>query len=458
MGYALVQEPFVPPQPVAVRKQEDGSITMENGVIAVYLDTMRHLTLLQLLDSRRYALRRRHGPRSVAEVCGQRCLWCSLGDGSEARYALRRRHGPRSVAEVCGQRRLWCSLGDGSEARYALRRRHGPRSVAEVCGQRRLWCSLGDGSEARYALRRRHGPRSVAEEPLVFLGDGAILALVLTGGVLRYALRRRHGPRSVAEVCGQRRLWCYLGDGADGLSPWQSAPPLKRKRSQGSGSQGDVRKAEFSSQPEDGICFACLLSPLGTAQVSVMKPCSSLFEGAFLVGFGVTSLGVEEAKPGSGSQGDVRKEAKPGSGSQGDVRKEAKPGSGSQGDVRKEAKPGSGSQGDVRKEAKPGSGSQGDVRKEAKPGSGSQGDVRKEAKPGSGSQGDVRKEAKPGSGSQGDVRKTLKDGTNCEQNKEIPRLPGVTRVTGSSCDIKCSIGFGLKKWVELQAEERTLMN
>uniref|UniRef100_A0A8C3DIV2 alpha-mannosidase n=1 Tax=Corvus moneduloides TaxID=1196302 RepID=A0A8C3DIV2_CORMO len=53
MGYALVQEPFVPPQPVAVRKQEDGSITMENGVIAVCLDTMGHLTSLRLLDSGR---------------------------------------------------------------------------------------------------------------------------------------------------------------------------------------------------------------------------------------------------------------------------------------------------------------------------------------------------------------------------------------------------------------------
>uniref|UniRef100_A0A8U8C6V9 alpha-mannosidase n=1 Tax=Geospiza parvula TaxID=87175 RepID=A0A8U8C6V9_GEOPR len=53
MGYALVQEPFVPPQPVAVRKQEDGSITMENGVIAVCLDAMGHLTSLQLLDSGR---------------------------------------------------------------------------------------------------------------------------------------------------------------------------------------------------------------------------------------------------------------------------------------------------------------------------------------------------------------------------------------------------------------------
>ncbi|XP_053810611.1 alpha-mannosidase 2C1 isoform X1 [Vidua chalybeata] len=53
MGYALVQEPFVPPQPVAVRKQEDGSITMENGVIAVCLDTTGRLTSLQLLDSGR---------------------------------------------------------------------------------------------------------------------------------------------------------------------------------------------------------------------------------------------------------------------------------------------------------------------------------------------------------------------------------------------------------------------
>ncbi|XP_069722800.1 alpha-mannosidase 2C1 isoform X2 [Phaenicophaeus curvirostris] len=53
MGYALVREPLLPVQPVAVRKQEDGSITMENGVIAVCLDTMGRLTSLQLVGSER---------------------------------------------------------------------------------------------------------------------------------------------------------------------------------------------------------------------------------------------------------------------------------------------------------------------------------------------------------------------------------------------------------------------
>ncbi|KAK4820656.1 hypothetical protein QYF61_002860 [Mycteria americana] len=53
MGYAIVREPLLPPQPVAVRKQEDGSIAMENGVIAVCLDMMGHLTSLRLVDSER---------------------------------------------------------------------------------------------------------------------------------------------------------------------------------------------------------------------------------------------------------------------------------------------------------------------------------------------------------------------------------------------------------------------
>lgn len=35
--------------------KEDGSIAMENGVIAVCLDRMGHLTSLQLVDSERYA-------------------------------------------------------------------------------------------------------------------------------------------------------------------------------------------------------------------------------------------------------------------------------------------------------------------------------------------------------------------------------------------------------------------
>ncbi|KGL94651.1 Alpha-mannosidase 2C1, partial [Charadrius vociferus] len=53
MGYAIAREPLLPPQPVAVRKQEDGSIAMENGVIAVCLDTMGRLTSLRLVDSER---------------------------------------------------------------------------------------------------------------------------------------------------------------------------------------------------------------------------------------------------------------------------------------------------------------------------------------------------------------------------------------------------------------------
>ncbi|KAM6257615.1 alpha-mannosidase 2C1 isoform 2-T2 [Porphyrio hochstetteri] len=53
MGYAVVQEPLVPPQPVMVRKEEDGSVVMENGVIAVHLDVMGRLTSLRLVDSER---------------------------------------------------------------------------------------------------------------------------------------------------------------------------------------------------------------------------------------------------------------------------------------------------------------------------------------------------------------------------------------------------------------------
>lgn len=56
MGYALVQEPLVPPQPVKVYKGEDGFITMENGVISVCVDTMGHLISLQLMDSERESI------------------------------------------------------------------------------------------------------------------------------------------------------------------------------------------------------------------------------------------------------------------------------------------------------------------------------------------------------------------------------------------------------------------
>uniref|UniRef100_A0A8B9J1X0 Mannosidase alpha class 2C member 1 n=1 Tax=Amazona collaria TaxID=241587 RepID=A0A8B9J1X0_9PSIT len=53
MGYAVVRELLLPPQPVVVRKREDGSIAMENGVIAACLDVMGHLISLQLLDPQR---------------------------------------------------------------------------------------------------------------------------------------------------------------------------------------------------------------------------------------------------------------------------------------------------------------------------------------------------------------------------------------------------------------------
>ncbi|GAB0193978.1 alpha-mannosidase 2C1 [Grus japonensis] len=56
MGYALVREPLPPLQPVAVRKQEDGSVAMENGVIAVCLDAMGRLTSLRLVDSERESI------------------------------------------------------------------------------------------------------------------------------------------------------------------------------------------------------------------------------------------------------------------------------------------------------------------------------------------------------------------------------------------------------------------
>ncbi|NWQ83013.1 MA2C1 mannosidase, partial [Columbina picui] len=56
MGYAMVRELVQPAWPVAVRRQEDGSITMENGVIAVCLDVMGRLTSLRLLDSQRSSL------------------------------------------------------------------------------------------------------------------------------------------------------------------------------------------------------------------------------------------------------------------------------------------------------------------------------------------------------------------------------------------------------------------
>ncbi|XP_035409709.1 alpha-mannosidase 2C1 isoform X2 [Cygnus atratus] len=56
MGYTILREPSPPPQPVTVVKQEDGSVTMENGLIAVCLDAMGRLTSLRLAHSEREAV------------------------------------------------------------------------------------------------------------------------------------------------------------------------------------------------------------------------------------------------------------------------------------------------------------------------------------------------------------------------------------------------------------------
>ncbi|NXP11203.1 MA2C1 mannosidase, partial [Thinocorus orbignyianus] len=56
MGYALVKEPLLPPQPVTVWEQEDGSIVMENGLIAACLDAMGRLVSLRLVDSQRESI------------------------------------------------------------------------------------------------------------------------------------------------------------------------------------------------------------------------------------------------------------------------------------------------------------------------------------------------------------------------------------------------------------------
>ncbi|XP_025066348.1 alpha-mannosidase 2C1 isoform X3 [Alligator sinensis] len=53
MGYSVVKDSLTPPHPVRVVKQLDGSITMENGVIAAHLDSMGHVTSLRLVSSGR---------------------------------------------------------------------------------------------------------------------------------------------------------------------------------------------------------------------------------------------------------------------------------------------------------------------------------------------------------------------------------------------------------------------
>ncbi|XP_038041012.2 alpha-mannosidase 2C1 isoform X1 [Anas platyrhynchos] len=56
MGYMIAREPLPPLQPVTVTEQEDGSVTMENGVIAVRLDAMGRLISLRLADFEREAV------------------------------------------------------------------------------------------------------------------------------------------------------------------------------------------------------------------------------------------------------------------------------------------------------------------------------------------------------------------------------------------------------------------
>ncbi|XP_054858782.1 alpha-mannosidase 2C1 [Eublepharis macularius] len=53
MGYCAVRDSLSPPHPVTVTKAADGSITMENGVIQVRLDSTGRVTSLRLIHSER---------------------------------------------------------------------------------------------------------------------------------------------------------------------------------------------------------------------------------------------------------------------------------------------------------------------------------------------------------------------------------------------------------------------
>uniref|UniRef100_A0A8C8R4X5 Alpha-mannosidase 2C1 n=1 Tax=Pelusios castaneus TaxID=367368 RepID=A0A8C8R4X5_9SAUR len=53
MGYSAVNDLLTSPHPVTVTKQVDGSVTMENGVIAAHLDSMGRVTSLRLAHSGR---------------------------------------------------------------------------------------------------------------------------------------------------------------------------------------------------------------------------------------------------------------------------------------------------------------------------------------------------------------------------------------------------------------------
>lgn len=53
MGYCAIQDSLTPPHPVTVSKETDGSVTMENGIVQVHLDTMGRVTSILLMSSKR---------------------------------------------------------------------------------------------------------------------------------------------------------------------------------------------------------------------------------------------------------------------------------------------------------------------------------------------------------------------------------------------------------------------
>ncbi|KAM7151591.1 alpha-mannosidase 2C1 isoform 2-T2 [Macrochelys suwanniensis] len=60
MGYSAVKDSLTPPHPVTVMKQADGSVTMENGVIAAHLDSMGRMMSLRLVHSGRESVQDGH--------------------------------------------------------------------------------------------------------------------------------------------------------------------------------------------------------------------------------------------------------------------------------------------------------------------------------------------------------------------------------------------------------------
>ncbi|XP_048724339.2 alpha-mannosidase 2C1 isoform X1 [Caretta caretta] len=60
MGYSAVEDSLTPPHPVTVTKQADGSVTMENGVIAAHLDSMGRVVSLRLVHSGRESVQDGH--------------------------------------------------------------------------------------------------------------------------------------------------------------------------------------------------------------------------------------------------------------------------------------------------------------------------------------------------------------------------------------------------------------